>query len=177
MDFQISLRNIDEMFGEPAADPFDPDSRYQSGIDELVGKLRLRGLDLRNQSRLVVYLPQAAITPETQPALKAAMERYSTAKIAENQQVIHEVRAISRRQTYSALALVVIIMLLAILLLYLVPGLQVISGAIYGLAMVSIWVVVWDPIYNYIYTWRPNKLDIKVYENLRAADLVVKGTS
>ena len=174
LETQLSLDRIEEMFDEPAADPFDPQSRYVSGIDELVGKLRLRGFELKKPSRLVVRLPQSAILPDTQPTLKAALDRYSTAKIAENQQVIHELRAMSRRQTIVAFVSVVILFLLTVLLLSAIPELQVISGAIYGLVMVTVWIIVWDPIYNYVYSWRPNRLDIKVYENLRASELVVE---
>jgi hypothetical protein len=174
LETQLSLNRIEEMFDEPAADPFDPQSRYISGIDELVGKLRLRGIELTKPSRLVIRLPGAAVTSDTQPTLKAAMDRYCSAKIAENQQVIHELRAMSRRQTIAAFVSVAILFVLTVLLLSAIPELQVVSGAIYGLVMVTVWIIVWDPIYNYVYSWRPNRLDIKVHENLRAADLVVE---
>ena len=155
------------------ADPFDPESRYISGIDEVVGQMRLRPRDLDDPSRLTIRLPETAVSPTTQSTLKAALERYCAAKIAENQQIIDELQISSRRQAISALVIVVILILLTIFLINFIPGLQAVSGAIASFMGIAVWVIFWDPIYNYVYAWRPNMLDIRVYKNLLATDLVV----
>lgn len=177
VEMDITLNRLEEMFAEPAADPFDPASRYISGIDEVVAKLRLLRGELLGRKRLVVHLPQAAIGPETQSALQAALERYCTAKIAENRQVINELRVDRPRQLISALAISAALILFSVLLVNFIPGLAPLSGAISGFVAVAVWVVIWEPVYNYIYSWRPYRRDVWIYEKLRAADLVVDAIS
>ncbi|HRQ41422.1 MAG TPA: hypothetical protein PLD25_26175 [Chloroflexota bacterium] len=172
---EINLNSVEEMFAEPAADPFDPESRYLSGIDEVAGRLRLKPRELDNKTQLVVRLPQTAVATDTTTTLKAALDRYSAAQIAQNQQAIAEIRVGSRRQTISAFVIVVVLILLTIFLLVVIPPLQDFSGALAGFVGIAIWVIFWDPIYNYVYAWRPNRLDIKVFENLQKAELVVEG--
>jgi hypothetical protein len=66
------------------------------------------------------------------------------------------------------------LVLLTIFLVNAVPGLQAVSGAIAGFLGIAVWVIFWEPIYNSTYAWRPNRLDRRVFENLRAANLVVE---
>ena len=175
IDILLTLNTIAELFAEPTADPFDPNSRYVSGIDEIVGQMRLKRRDLKISSRLVVRLPQAAVTTETQPTLKAAVNRYCKAKIAENKQVIDELRVGSRRETISAFIIAVVLILLTVLFSSYFPRLQALNGSIAGFVGIAVWVIFWDPIYNYVYAWRPNRLDIRVFENLQTTDLIVEG--
>lgn len=171
---QISLEKIEDMFGEPEANPFIPGSRYVSGIDEIVGQMRLKPRELHHPACLVIRLPQTAVSPNTQTIFKEAMERYCSAKILENQQAIKEIRVLSRRQAISALVIVAVLFLFTILLVNTVPGLQQVGGAIAGFVGIAVWVIFWDPIYNYVYAWRPNKLDLRIFENLQTADLVTE---
>ena len=173
IEIQLSLNSKEELFAEPDANPFDPDSRYLSGIDELVGQMRLKPRDLDKKSRLIIHLPQMVRNPDTKSTLTDALKRYCAAKILENQQVIKELRSSNRQIVISALVIVVLVLLLTILLVSLIPGLQAVSGAIAGFVGIAVWVIIWEPIYNYTYAWRPNKLDIRVYENLREADLMI----
>jgi len=175
IEIQLTLNDIEDLFAEPAADPFDPASRYISGIEEVMGQLRLRPGDLGHQTRLIIRLPQTAVTSDTPTAIKAALDRYCAAQIRQNQQEIDELRVGSRRQTISAFVIVAVLVLFTILLLTAVPPIQNFSGALAGFVGIAIWVIFWDPIYNYVYAWRPNQLDIKVSENLKNADLVIKG--
>ena len=174
-EIKLKLNSIEEFFGEPTADPFDPDSRYQSGIDEVVGYLRLRRHELGEKTRLVIQLPQTAVTPDAPSTLKAALDRYAAAQIAQNRQAIDELRVGSRRQALSAFIIVAVLILFTMLLLAAIPPLQDFSGALAGFVGIAVWVIFWDPIYNYAYAWRPNRLDIKVFENLQEAELVVDG--
>lgn len=171
----LKLSSMEEFFAEPAADPFDPNSRYWSGIDEITHQLRLIPQELKKPTRLVVQLPPTAVTPATQPTLKAALDRYCAAQIIQNQQVINELRVGSYRETLSAIVIVVVLVLFTILLVNLIPELEQVSGALAGFVGIAVWVIFWDPIYNYVYAWRPNRLDIKVFENLQKAELVVEG--
>ncbi len=175
-EITLKLNNMEQFFAEPAADPFDPDSRYWSGIDEVTHYLRLIPHELKKPTRLRVQMPPTAVTADTQPTLKAALDRYCAAQIIENQQVINELRVGSYRETISAIVIVVVLILFTILLVNVIPELEQVSGALAGFVGIAVWVIFWDPIYNYVYAWRPNRLDIKVYENLQKAELMVEGS-
>jgi hypothetical protein len=173
IEIQLTLNIMEDLFAEPASDPFNPDSRYISGIDEIVGQLRLRRHDLGKKLRLVVRLPQSTINSDTQSTLKAALDRYCTAKIIDNQQTIDELRITSGREAISAFIIVAILYLLILILVFAIPPLKAVSGMIASFTGIAVWVIFWEPINNYVYSWRPNRLDIRVFENLRTADLVV----
>jgi hypothetical protein len=174
IEIRLRLNNMEELFTEPTANPFDPDSRYLSGIDEIVGQMRLNQRRLDEKSRLVIRLPQTDITSDTQSTLDSALKRYCAAKIAENQQTMNELRLNNRQQAISAFVIIAGILLLTVLLVSFIPGLQAVSMLIAGFVGVAVWVILWEPIYNYVWAWRPNRLDIRVFENLRAADLVIE---
>ena len=36
---KVRLNAIEELFAEPEADPFDPDSRYRTGMEELLDQM------------------------------------------------------------------------------------------------------------------------------------------
>ncbi len=81
----------------------------------------------------------------------------------------------SYHETISAIVIAVVLILFTILLVNVIPELEQVSGALAGFVGIAVWVIFWDPIYNYVYAWRPNRLDIKVFENLQKAELVVEG--
>lgn len=174
IEIQLTLLNLKDLFSEPSADPFDPDSRYLSGIDEIVGKMRLKQRALDKKSRLLIRLPQKALTPDSKSNLRDALNRYCAAKIAENQQAINELLISNRKQAVSALVIVAVIFVLTVFLVNILPDLRVASGVIASFMGIAVWVIFWEPIYNYIYAWRPNQLDIRVFENLRATDLIIE---
>ncbi|GIK56607.1 MAG: hypothetical protein HND44_03600 [Chloroflexi bacterium] len=138
---EIKLSSLEEMFAEPAADPFDPDSRYLSGIDEVVGQLRLKWRELDETTRLLIRLPQTAVTANTAATLKAALDRYGAAQIAQNQQAIEELRVGSHRETLSAIVIVTVLIILTILLVNLIPELEQVSGALAGFVGIAVWVI------------------------------------
>lgn len=170
----LQLNTVEEFFNEPEYNPFDINSRYVSGIDEVVAQMRLRPNDLDKSSRLTIRLPKNAVTPKTLANLKPALNRYCNAKIAENSQVIKELKVNNRQLTISAFVISIVLIITTILLLSFVQIPETISGTIIGFVGIAIWVILWEPIYNYVYAWRPNRLDIKVFTNLLNTNLKVK---
>lgn len=136
---QLTLRNLKDLFSEPSADPFDPDSRFLSGIDEIVGKMRLRQRALDKKSRLLILLPQKALSPESKSNLRDALNRYCAAKIAENQQAINELRISNRQQAISALVIVAVIFVLTVFLVNILPDFRVASGVIASFVGIAVW--------------------------------------
>ena len=76
----IQLNTIDELFAPPQANPFEPDSRYVTGIKELVRQLTQ--LRLRyHPTQVLISLPVQKIEPGLKEKTQAALARYAAAQI------------------------------------------------------------------------------------------------
>lgn len=170
--YQLELNRADELFAEPEADPFDPNTRFQSGIDELIAQLRLHPRELGHTSHIGIRLPASEINADTKASIRAALERYCVANIELNRQIIADLRVSSGWYTISAILVSLALILFAGALVNVMPSQY--GGAIAGLVGIAIWVILWDPIYNYFYAWRPNRRDIRVLENLRNCELTLE---
>jgi hypothetical protein len=170
-EIEIRLNTIEELFAEPAADPFDPQSRYQSGIEEIAGQLRLtRQLQAE---RLVIRLPAEAMEPDLLAHTKAALGRYCAAKVRENQQAITEARYQGRRDFISSLIITgLVIAVTAVVVYFNILG--PLSTALSYMVAIILWVVLWDPIWTYVYGWRPYQRERQLYENLKQAEVVIE---
>ena len=175
LDVELQLNDVDALFGDPAADPFDPNSRYLLGMDEVRNRLIVAGFD--DPVRLTIDLPDTAVTPDTTTTLKEAIARYCSAKIVENEQQITELRLDGRRSLISALVIGIVLMALTISISYLVSLNDVLSGMIAGWVGIAIWVIFWNPIDTYVYAWRPYRREIKIYEAIQNVELIIKTTS
>lgn len=174
-DVSLQLNDVGALFAEPEADPFDPDSRYLSGMDEVRNRLIVEKLD--DPVRLTLVLPDTAVTPDTPSTLKAAIDRYCAARIAENQQPIEELRFYGRRSLISAFVIVVALMAITVIVILLLQLNDAFSGMIAGWVGIAVWVIFWNPIDTYVYAWRPYRRERKVYESIQDAELIIKTTN
>ena len=173
-DVLLQLDDVGALFAEPEADPFDPNSRYLSGMDEVRNRLIIEGMD--DPVRLTIMLPDTAVIPDTS-TLKAAIGRYCAAKIAENQQQIAELRVDGRRSLISGFIIVIVLMVLTIIVSLLLHLNQAFTGMLAGWVGIAIWVIFWNPIDTYVYAWRPYRREIKVYESIQNAELIIQTSS
>ena len=102
----VQLNTIEELFSAPEANPFEPNSRYVTGIDELFQQLvQMR---VRNKpTQLVITLPAQAIEPGIKEKTQAALARYTAAQIKAADVEIEQLR---RRGRFSLISAVVIIL-------------------------------------------------------------------
>jgi hypothetical protein len=170
-EIEIALNKIEELFAEPAADPFDPQSRYQSGIDEIASQLRLRRH--RQPVRLAIRLPAEIIGPDLPVRTRAALERYCAAKVRENRQAIEETRHQGRRDFISSLIIGGVVIALSAVVVYF-DLLGPLSTVLTYWVSLALWVVLWDPIWTFTYAWRPYLRERRLHEDLRNAELVIK---
>lgn len=169
----IQLKTIDELFAPPEANPFEPDSRYVAGIDELVqqlGKLRLR----HKLAQVVLTLPAQAIEPGLKEKTQAALTRYADAQIEAAEVEIEQLR---RRGRFSLISAIVII-IVAIAIVSFLGWLNLFGGLLQsflvgGLSVFS-WVAVWDPFNIYLYEWRVPARNRRIFEQLRQAEVVIQ---
>jgi hypothetical protein len=169
----IQLNTIEELFTPPEANPFEPDSRYMAGIDELVqqlGKLRLR----YKPAQVVVTLPAQAIEPGLKEKTQAALARYAAAQIEAAELELEQLR---RRGRFSLISAIVII-LVAIAVVWFIGWLNLLPGTVQSFLVsglsVFAWVAVWDPFNVYLYEWRVPVRTRRIFEQLRQAEVVIQ---
>jgi hypothetical protein len=173
----IQLKTIEALFDPPEANPFDPDSRYESGIEELAQQLAKRHLNGAKPTQVVITLPAQAIEPGLKEKTQAALGRYATAQIEAADLEIEQLR---RRGRFSLISAIVII-LVAIVVVWFIGWLNLFGGTLQsflvgGLSVFS-WVAVWDPFNVYLYEWRVPVRTRRIFERLRQAEVVIQPCS
>jgi hypothetical protein len=169
----IQLNSIEELFTPPEADPFEPDSRFVAGIDELaqqIGKLRLRD----KPAQVAISLPAQAIEPGLKEKTQAALARYATAQIEAADVEIEQLR---RRGRFSLISAIVII-IVAIVVVWFIGQLNLFGGTLQSFLVsglsVFAWVAIWEPFGIYLYEWRVPVRTRRIFEKLRQAEVVIQ---
>src|SRR5688572_12606506 len=169
----VQLKTIEELFDPPEANPFDPDSRYITGIDELAQQLAKQRLGETKPTQVVITLPAQAIEPGLKEKTQAALARYPDAQIEAADLEIEHLR---RRGRFSLISAIVII-LVAMAVVWFIGWLSLFGGTLQsflvgGLSVFS-WVAVWDPFNVYLYEWRVPVRTRRIFERLRQAEVVI----
>jgi hypothetical protein len=169
----IQLKTIEELFAPPEANPFEPDSRYVSGIDELaqqMARFHLRG----NLAQVVITLSAQAIEPGLKEKVQTALGRYAAAQIETANIEIDQLR---RRGRFSLISAIVII-ILAIAVVWFIGWLSLFGGTLQSFLVgglsVFAWVAVWEPFGIYLYEWRSPARNRRIFEQLRQAEIVIR---
>ena len=173
----VQLKTIEELFDPPEANPFEPDSRYLAGIDELAQQLTKRRLGEYKPTQVEITLPDQAIEPGLKEKTQAALARYSAAQIEAADLELEQLR---RRGRFSLISAIVII-LVAIIVVWFIGWLNILPATVQsflvgGLSVFS-WVAVWDPFNVYLYEWRVPVRTRRIFERLRQAEVVIQPCS
>jgi hypothetical protein len=172
-EVRIELNTIEELFAEPAADPFDPESRYVSGIDDLVNQL-IHSPRSQEPLRVVISLPAAVIEPDLKDQAQEALARYSMAQIEAADRDLEWLRRRGRFSLITSVVIILVALLLAWLLGSLVPlPPSVQTFLISGFSVFS-WVALWDPFNIYLYEWREPARKRRIFTRLLQAELIIE---
>jgi len=169
----VQLNTIEELFAPPQANPFEPDSRYVSGIEELVQQL----VRLRLRDKLVqvfITLPAQAIEPGLKEKTEAALARFATAQIEAANVEIEQLRRRGRFSLISAIVIIVVAIAVVSLIVWLdLFGDTLQTFLVSGVSVFS-WVAVWEPCNIYLYEWRSPARNRRIFEQLRQAEVVIQ---
>jgi len=167
---RIQLQTSAELFAEPEADPFNPQSRYISGIDEIANQLRWapRG----EPCRIIIALPEGELSAENQAQIHEALQRYCANQVQTNLNERRSMR-MEARQDFA-------ISLLYALSFLIVGGLIGLSGIfpaplnylISSLLGIFTWAALWPAADLFLFSWRPYMRAAKLYQNLQQAELI-----
>ncbi|MFO7635077.1 MAG: hypothetical protein R6W76_21195 [Caldilinea sp.] len=175
----LQVDSVDQIFNAPDIDPF------AVGKGSILGEAALDLLLLQQQVQprrdlatlpLVVSLPADQITPDLEPQLAAAIQRYCAARIEDNQLRIRH----SRLQHSVGLAVVLCIVVAAILLVAVLMAVvftdisALAQGMIAGALCVFSWVILWDPLEALLFEWVEPTRENRVFAQIQKMRVVVQ---
>ena len=128
---KVDLNLIGDLFQEPKFNPFDDDSRCESGVADLFNQTQ--DLSPKEPVQIKISLATQPVRANILGKTKNALRRYCEVKIAQSEREIHEVRHQGKRDLGWALTISVILLLAA----YLVTQLTFLPEIILGLAKVG----------------------------------------
>lgn len=170
-EIKVRLNGVEELFAEPQADPFDPGSRYRTGMEELLDQMHgLRG----GAMRVVVDLPPDAVEPGLQERAAAAFKRYCRAKVDELERLLKDHWRQTRRQLATAAVVFLAIFAAAVMVVAAenlptyVQTLVLFCLGVFGYA------TLWGPADLVLYAWRPYQEDLRRHRCLAEAQVVVR---
>lgn len=168
----INLRSIDELFGEPAADPWDPETRYRSGIDEIWARLRM--IPIAKPVSFTIHLPSTAISEDLETRTRQAFDRYCMAQIETNSNEIDTIKIAGRRDfVISIVATLGLLALIATIAAVLhLDG--VLLSALIAWTGIAAWAILWGPVDTFIWGRLPYRREIRFYEKMLSSDLDVQ---
>lgn len=170
---QLQLNHIRELFDEPTADPFDPESRYNTGMEELWAQLHeIRPRD-RDDVSIAITLPADQVEPGLEAQTRQAVQRYCDARMRACRSELAQIRLKAPRQLIYSIAIVLLGTALGALILVseLLPA-ALNSMLASGLSIFA-WVALWQPAQIYIYDWIPLVSDRRLYNLLRDMPLEI----
>ena len=171
----IDLTSIEQLFGQPSADPFDPDSRYIAGIDEVVDQFQLLPHRQRREQQILITLPPQVIKPELEEETRAALRRYCEAKVDQSQRELNKVKRKAPRALLYSLVIVFIGLSLGALILSTAFFSDAIKTLLSNGLTIFAWVALWEPAGIYLYEWIPLTRDKRLYQLLKELELSIEG--
>ena len=179
-DVILKLNTVDELFTAPDIDPFSENAINvlgEAALPYASRQMLARRIRHWQEARLVIQLPPDQITPDLQAQAQAAVQRYCTAKIADNRLTIR----LSRVRSAIGLGIVAIIsavvMGVAWLLFNTIFAAQAdstIAALVFASISVFVWVILWDPMEKLIFDWVSPALENRIMSGIMGMELVVE---
>lgn len=165
----IDLNSIEELFQEPEYNPFDPDSRCESGVADLYNQTQ--GLSPKTPLQIVISLAAQPIVTDILTRTKDALRRYFAVKIAQSEREIHEIRQQGKRDMGWAVTISVILLLGAFFVTQLTFLPEIMIYLLSTGAGIIAWVALWPPLDSILYEWSPYRQTKTRYQQLQSADI------
>lgn len=171
-EIRIQLKNIEELFAEPTADPFSPDARFHSGVDELLASRQ--GERVPESWRVIIALPATAVTADLVSKTGAALNQYCAFHIAVGERELAENRFMGQRYLLTSGLTALLLAAAALVVLWLPTLPDILKGILALWISTGVWVAAWEPAYMVLYAWRPIRRQMHLYRSLQHADLVIE---
>ncbi len=172
LHFMLRMDEAGQLFTVPELDPFRPHLRTTSGIDDIAADLRTRRLKRIDHLDTVLVLPQDQITPALGEDVHAAIARYCDHEIEAARRTIAATRTTGRTQLPSTIIVSVGVILLSaivsLVLRFLLPSIiDTVNALLAGIATITIWVAVWQPVEAIFFAPWEDQRDIHIYSMIK----------
>ncbi len=179
-DVILKLNAIGELFNAPDINPFSKnavDVLGEAALMHAVRQMLARRIRHWHEARLVIQLPPDQITPDLQAQTRAAVQRYCTAKIADNRLTIRLSRVRSAIGLVMVTIISVVVMGVAWLLFNTIFAAQAdttVSALVFASISVFVWVILWDPMEKLIFDWVSPSLENRTLRGIMGMELVIE---
>ena len=167
----VALNSPEELFAEPVFDPYDPESRFDSGIDELVHQLKK--LSPKRELQIEISLPSLAKDADAENQMSKAIRRYCSVKILDCQRTIQETKRQAIREIMISGVIALALLICGYILTFWTSLPQIMTYIFSSGIGILTWVILWPPLDSYLYEWRPCRQTQLVYERIQAAMIVL----
>lgn len=168
---KLAMNNIEDLFNQPDYDPFDPSSRFGSGFDEILNQARKRSF--KKPLQIMITLSSPVNDPDLNRRVEKAIKRFCTENIKQIGLELTEIREQGKRDLGWALSFSLILLLGA----FLITQLTILPDFLIYLlstgAGIIAWVVLWPPLDNLLYEWRPYRRSQLVYQQIQSAEIEI----
>ena len=177
-EITVPLDDIQELF----ADPEPGSDRFVSGMDYLYSEVRVhtRVLKQPHKYKVTIELPQEKITEGLLERTRAKMKRYCQFKVEQSHKELIALHHQGVATLWIGLLVMVICLVLAFAFTLMAQSgmnkiLEVAFQVIATLFVLSAgWVALWEPSEIFLYDWWPFRQDMRIYNKIADADLVIR---
>lgn len=171
VDVTIRLHKIEDLFVAPDVTPLAPEWQDHAGVEEVYAEFIK---DWKSApGKLTLRLPAAQITPDLHTQVQAAIQRYCDAENRRATLGMTVIRRLGRRNLI--LGVIVLACLLgasaALTQVTFLP--EWLAILLSESCIIAGWVIVWHPIEQLLYEWRPDYVRLRFSEWLRAMRLEI----
>jgi hypothetical protein len=167
----IELNELKDLYEEPAIDPWNPDTRFRSGIEEIVAKTR--GFPVHEPVEIALRLPVDALNEGTERDVRESLGRYYDAQIEavtdEKYAIIREGRRDFFISIFAVLGLFLFIAFLVIVFELEGPLLS----ALIAWTGIASWAILWHPVESFVWGRVPLRREIQLWKKLRSSRVAV----
>ncbi len=171
-DITLHLENLEQFFRVPEPDPFDPQVRFSSGLDTIIGELKPAALIKKVRARII--LPPDQITPDVEQKLREALTRYCQHQIREQRQDLISLRWQGIKALQNGVIFLAVCLLLSTFMEsaeFLPEWLRRFGGEGF---LIAGWVSLWHPIEILLYEWWPISRQIHIHESIMRMEIIFK---
>lgn len=165
----ITLNSLNELFDEPEIDPWNPSTRFRSGIDEIM--VKLRAIPIPDPVLLSIRMPKEVVNDELVTRAKEAIDRYCAAQIDLQADEIRAIKKEGRSDFIISIVSVLALFLLIAVIVYLFNLEGVLLSALVAWTGIASWAILWGPVDTFIWGRVPLRRAIRYYRKLQAMAL------
>jgi hypothetical protein len=177
-EITLHLDDIQDLFTDP-----EPGSeRYVSGMDYLYSELKTSSPRerLHEKFKVTIEIPQEKIAEGLLERTREKVKRYCRFKIEENHKELIALHHQGVASLWMGLIVLVICLVLAFTFTLIAQsGInKLLEGLLQIVAVLFVasagWVALWQPAEIFLYDWWPFRRDMRIYELIADADIVIR---